>query len=122
MTDLPDTTPARSSRAPFLPILALAVALLGVALGASAIFVAAGDDTDTVRLPAVRTEHMATMDEHMGGMGGMRSMGMMGAVDVDAMRDRCETRMGELHDMDDAATFCDSMVESMPMSPSMMNP
>jgi hypothetical protein len=119
MTDLPDTSAARSSRAPFLPILALAVALLGVALGASAIFVAAGDD-DTVKLPAAMTEHMATMDEHMGDMG---RMGMMGSADVDAMRDRCTTMMGELHGMDDAAAFCDSMLESMPMvSSSMMHP
>ena len=120
MTDLPNTTAARSSRAPFLPILALAVALLGVALGAAAIFVAAGDDADTVKLPAAMTEHMATMDDHMGQMG---SMGMMGSADVDAMRDRCVTMMGELHDVDDAAAFCDSMLESMPMmSSSMLHP
>ena len=111
MTEMSGTTSGPPARTPLLPILALFVALLGVALGAAAIAVAAGDDTDTVRLPAVMTEHMATMTEQMGmGMG----MGM-GTMDVDAMRDRCVSMVGARHAVEDPEAFCDSMIGSMPM-------
>lgn len=120
MTDLtPHATDAPAQRAPLLPVLALAVALLGVALGAVALALAAtGDDTGTVRMPRATTEQMATMNERMATMGGTMRGGAMTPMapgDVDAMRSRCVMMMGQLHQMTDATSFCDSMIRTMPM-------